>query len=71
MPSKAALLEKALSRDPTYAAGFKNLAAIQFQMGSPDPAVAAMRAALRASPTDPELQETLIELLALQSRRRK
>ena len=65
----AAALEKAVSCDPHYAAGFKNLAAIQFQLGNLDQAVVAMRGALRASPQDPELQETLRELLALRSRR--
>jgi tetratricopeptide (TPR) repeat protein len=61
----AAALEKAVACDPGYAAGFKNLAAVELQMGNLEGAVDAIRAALKANPEDPELEKTLQELLAL------
>jgi len=64
----AAALEKAVACETSYTAGFKNLAAIRLQMGDLDGAVAAMRSALGTSPSDPELQNGLRQLLDLQTR---
>ncbi|MGH9335946.1 MAG: tetratricopeptide repeat protein, partial [Vicinamibacteria bacterium] len=56
----------AVECDPDYAEGYRNLAAIQLELGNLDSAVAAMKNAIVARPGDPELQKALNDLLDFQ-----